>query len=71
MNDYPDLSHPAIDAMMRAGDPAQAAEWAERARLLGRRRRAANGDRDGARHLVGRDRVEQNGCRADRGRRSA
>ena len=43
MNDYPDLSHPAIDAMMRAGDPAQAAEWAERARLLGRNLSAAAG----------------------------
>jgi hypothetical protein len=44
MNDYPDLSHPAIDAMMRAGDPAQAAEWAERARLLGRNLSAAAGE---------------------------
>ncbi len=44
MNDYPDDSHAAIEAMVRAGDPAQAAEWADRARALGRNLAVASGE---------------------------
>jgi len=36
MNDYADHAHARIDAMLWAGDPTHTAEWADRARVIGR-----------------------------------